>query len=404
MRSVDSLTKQLGRPPHVCFVAPQAFPLLASRDDVQFVGGAELQQVVVARELAARGYRVSMVGLDFGQPDEVTIDGITVFRAYRPTAGIPVLRFVSPRLTGIWRCLVRADADIYYQRTASMLAGVVAAYCRRHGKRSVFAAAGNPDLEPRTPRIRYARDRWLYGYGLRRVDRILVQNEEQASLCRVHWHREPVLVPNCLQSIPAMPWEPGRNVLWVSTIRRIKRPELFLDLASRLPNLDFEMIGGPDGGDPKLFEAIKSRAEGMKNVSFRGFVPLGKIEQEFDRAAVVVNTSESEGFPNAFLQSWSRGIPTVSFVDAGARHEGRPVGIRVGSNQQMVEVVAQLAASAQMRAEEGRRCRTYCLQTHSADRVLATYEQLFADLLNDGPGLRQTARFGSSSRNSGSRS
>src|SRR5688572_16541292 len=213
--------------PRICFVAPNAYPLLSGNEEIQQIGGAELQVVMVTKRLAARGRQISIISLDFGQHDQIEVDGVKVFRAYRPDKGIPVLRFLWPRLTSMWSCLKRADADIYYHQTAGVWTGVMAAFCKRHGRKSVFASASNPDLTPNTPRIRYARDRWIYAYGLRHVDRIFVQNDEQARLCRVNLKREPILVPNCYE----VPWK-NRTVsgdgyiLWVSTIRKLKRPEL----------------------------------------------------------------------------------------------------------------------------------------------------------------------------------
>ncbi len=122
-----------------------------------------------------------------------------------------------------------------------------------------------------------------------------------------------------------------RYILWVSTIRKLKRAELFLDLAQALPNYQFRMIGGPGDDEAALFESIKARASAMANVQFLGFVPFSRTEEQFDQATLFVNTSDSEGFPNTFLQAWARGIPTVSFVDAGARLDGKPIGRRVSS-------------------------------------------------------------------------
>lgn len=370
--------------PAICFVALNAFPMLAEREDADMAGGAELQQVLVAKGLAQRGYRVSMICRDFGQRQGVEIGRIKVLKAFRLDAGIPVVRFVWPRFTSIWRCLREAGADIYYQRTAGMLTGIVAAFCARNGKRSVFAAAGNPDLEPNTPRIRYTRDRWIYEYGLRNVDRILVQNEEQVKLCCENFGRSATLVPNCYPAPPASvaAGDSGTgHVLWVGSIRRIKRPKLFLDLASAMPEQRFRMIGGPGRGEEGLYRAIEDSAAAIPNLEFTGFVPYSKIDPYFDGAAVVVNTSESEGFPNTFLQAWSRGVPTVSYVDSGARYEGLPIGRQVASRDEMKDCVEQLLGGVE-RTRLGERCRRYYEENHSPGRVLDLYENLFRELLD----------------------
>lgn len=374
------------RLPQICFVAPNTYPLLAGDEQLPVIGGAELQQAIVSRALVERGYAVSMICRDFGQDEQVEVDGIRVFRTFKLEDGIPILRFFWPRLTSIWRCLANADADIYYQRSASMLTGVVAAFCRRAGKKSIFAAAGNPDLERATSRIRYARDRLIYEYGLRHVDRILVQNDEQERLCQLNFGRRATQIPNCYPAPSSPSSGTGQYVLWVSTIRALKRPELFLDLAEALPGRAFRMIGGPGRGEEALFESVMARAVKIANLEFLGFVPYNKIDDHFDDASVFVNTSTSEGFPNTFLQAWARGVPTISFIDSGARAEGHPVGCQVDSVSAMAERLASWLANPVERSSEGQRCRAYFEGNHSPSQVLHLYEELFRELL---PGTRR---------------
>lgn len=381
--------------PSICFIAPKAYPLLAGMDDVQLIGGAELQVVIVAKLLAERGRKVSMICLDFGQPQQIQIDGVNVLRAYRLDQGIPVLRFLWPRLARIWQCLKLANADIYYQQTAGVWTGVMAAFCRLHARKSIFAAASNPDLQPNTPRIRYSRDRWIYAFGLRNVDRIFVQNVEQAQLCKESLGRDSILVPNCYEA-PAIRSAKAEDncILWVSTIRQLKRPQLFLELAQAFPRLKFRMIGGPGDGEHALFDDIKARAGTISNLEFLGFLPFNQTEAQFDQATILVNTSESEGVPNAFLQAWARSIPTVSFVDAGARLEGTPVGVTTGSMQEMIASVAELIADEHKRLAEGRRGAEYVSRHHSPKSIVGLYERIFEDLMRDQgpPGPRSCAR------------
>src|SRR5262249_58821634 len=107
--------------PSTCFAAPFAWPVLADIPELKIVGGAEVQQSILSRALAQAGFRVSMVCNDFGQPDGVRVHGVTVYKTHRLDAGIPVVRFLHPKLSTTWAALRRADADIYYTRSSSML-------------------------------------------------------------------------------------------------------------------------------------------------------------------------------------------------------------------------------------------------------------------------------------------
>lgn len=364
-----------GTRPHICFLAPNAYPLLVGDESLEVAGGAELQQVLIAKALVRRGYRVSMICLDFGQEDRDTVDGVVVYKAFRPDAGVPVLRFFSPRLTSLWRCLKDVDADIVYQRGAGMVTGILAAYSRRHGSKSIFAMAG-------ATKIRFSRDRWLFQYGIRHVDGIVVQNSFQRELVRRETGRDAILIPNCYQ-FPDTTWpRTERGVLWVSTIRHVKRPHLFLDLAQALPDHEFTMVGGRDLLDVALYGEIESRAALLPNLRFEGFVPYAEVHRYFDEASLFVNTSESEGFPNTFLQTWSRGKPTVSFIDSGARMHGQPVGRIVTSFEELVATVAKLLEDRAERARLGGMANEYVRANHELDRVLDLYEDVFQQLLS----------------------
>src|SRR5581483_7005822 len=206
-----------GRKPHVCFVAPYAWPVLARDPAIQVVGGAEVQQSILARLLAAAGYRVSMITLDHGQPSPVMVDGISVHKAFSLGSGIPVVRFLHPRLTTMWQVLGEVDADVYYQRSSAMWTGVVAQFCRRHGKRSIFAGASDRDFEIGQEQIHLARDRWLYRWGVAHVDRVIAQNAFQLESCRRNHRREALVIPSCYAPPPHAQRATLANdrVLWV---------------------------------------------------------------------------------------------------------------------------------------------------------------------------------------------
>ena len=116
----------------ICFVGLDNLPVLAPEYRRHTIGGESVQQTLLSRALARRGHDVSMVVADYGQTNGAKWEAIRVFKAYRPDAGIPVLRFIHPRWTGMWSALARADADLYYTSCAGMHVGLVALFCRRH--------------------------------------------------------------------------------------------------------------------------------------------------------------------------------------------------------------------------------------------------------------------------------
>ena len=365
----------------ICFVAITAYPLIKPDSDIRRVGGAELQQAMIARALAERGHDVSMVCMDHGQEDGVVIDGVTVYKCFKPDEGIRVLRFVHPRFTGIWRAMQRANADIYYQRAAAAITGFVAAYCRRRHKISVFCGAGNPDFEKNSSRMESKYEKVFYEYGLRNVNQILVQNDDQASLCRQNFARESIIVPNGYQLPAAATADPNGYVLWVSTIRALKNPGAFLALARELPQFQFRMIGGPGADEEDLYQQVAAEAASITNLEFLGFVPFSDIEPHFNGARLLVNTSDSEGFPNTFLQSWSRGIPTISFIDCGARRDGHAIGWIAASQKQMADFIEELMASDERWQESGSSVLAYFEENNTMEKAVLSYERIFGSLL-----------------------
>jgi glycosyltransferase involved in cell wall biosynthesis len=282
----------------------------------------------------------------------------------------------------MWRVLREVDADVYYQRSSAMWTGVIAEFCRRYGKRAIYAGASDRDFEIGQEQILLGRDRWLYRRGLARVDRIVAQNPFQVESCRRNHKRAAVLVPSCYVPPPHAQRAKVENdpVLWVGTIHGYKRPEIFLELAERLPHRRFVMIGGPSIGGERLkagyFEDMRDRAARLPNLEFTGFLPLHQVEQWFDRARLLVLTSVYEGMPNVFLQAWARGVPTVSTVDVGA-----PVNTVFADAAQGAAKVEALLSNTALWDQASADSLAYFERNHSSTEVLARYARLLEELV-----------------------
>jgi glycosyltransferase involved in cell wall biosynthesis len=329
---------------HVCFVSMTVYPVLHGDTKLPGIGGAELQQVQIARVLQRMGHQVSFVTLDHGQPDGEILQGCRVYKAYSPHAGLPGLRFIHPRWTGIRSAVLRANADIYYVRTAGFVPGLLALLRYRRRFRYIYAAASDSDFTPDQVWVQFARDRWLFRFGLRRADAVIVQNEVQRDLLKVNYGRDAVLIPNFLDAVPIqLPEENRTRILWVGKMREIKRPLIFVELARRVPELSFTMIGPNFKDEVALYQTVQAAAKTVPNLEVLGFQPLSEVEKHFDCARVLVSTSKMEGFQNVFLQAMRRGIPIVSYVDPDGIINANPaLGTIVDSEAGLESAVRQL--------------------------------------------------------------
>ena len=66
------------------------------------------------------------------------------------------------------------------------------------------------------------------------------------------------------------PVEKDIDVLWVSNLRALKRPELALELARQLPQVKFTLAGGPMPGGETYYEDVRAAAARLPNVTMPG--------------------------------------------------------------------------------------------------------------------------------------
>lgn len=372
------------RQPHVCFVSMNLYPILNSSAGIEFAGGGEVQQAIVAGLLQANGVRVSVLTGDYGQPAFEDRNGIHVHRVSSPgRRGIKGLRFIYPLLTDVVAALDRIDPDIVYYRVAGFRTAAAAYYARTRGKRFVYACASDREFQVRSVSGLPRRDEWLFQAALRAADAILVQNIRQRELLAKAFGRDGVIVPNCHAEPNAGRAAHAGAVVWVGIFKPVKRPELFIELARRFPSKKFVMVGGADNAndpDHAYHQEMRALAAGVRNLEFVGFVPFSKVGQHFDDACLLVNTSDREGFPNTFLQAWIRGVPSMSFV----RPEVDPgrVGTIVCSDlDDMAMRLGELITHEDLWRAASEACEAHFGRSHKTDAILLKYLALFDRLL-----------------------
>ena len=359
----------------LCIISLGAYPLLAGKD-IDFVGGAELQSSLLARELAKRDFEVSLIVLDHGQPSPQTIDGIRVLKAY-PAATPMGIGFST--VLALWKALAQADADVYYGFRGA--AGIMALYCLLKRRKLVIGIPS--DMEVAAERAgRLSLNNWLWRFDLRTAARVVAQTTYQQEMLRTHFRRESTLI-NAYHPVGDAYDDKVQPpvVLWVSTIRpQWKQPELFLRLAEAIPEATFRMIGGPSK-DEAFYERIREQASRIANLDFVGFVPHSEVGRHFEEASVFVNTSEIEGFPNTFLEAWARYTPVVSLnVDPDEIICDHDLGFHSRTFEQMVEDVRSLLQDGDLRKEIGKRGRRFVESEYDLNVIADQFAELFTSL------------------------
>lgn len=360
----------------ICIVGLDDYPQLAKLKTAKYVGGESVQHVLLAHAWRDLGHDVSMIVHDHGQGRVTTVDGIRAVAPYSRDEGIPVLRFAHPRLTGMIGAMREIDADIYYQSPAGAATGITAWFCRKHGKRFISRIASDLACIPGKQLIRYWRDRKIYEYGLRNADLIVAQSEQQRNLLQQNYGLKSEVLDMAVEMPSGPQPEKDIDVLWVSNLRPVKRPEIVLDLARRLPNVRFTLAGGALPGAEDYYRTVTEAARSIPNLSCPGAVPYTDVGTMFSRAKIFLNTSQIEGFPNTFLQAWVRGVPVVAFFDPDSLIKRSQLGHTATDIEDMGRAIVRLLADHDERDRIGERARAYAIAQFGPKHIASRYLEM----------------------------
>ncbi len=366
----------------VCIVSLNIVPFFVRTPESKF-GGAETQAGFLARAFESAGADVVLVVANKKESDRLPYRSENAFVSEQ---GLPGLRFVYPRMHGVLEAMQRANADVYYQRNAGAVTGIASWYCQRHNRVFVYGAGSDTDFSMREVIMSGTsswRDRFLYMYGLRRADGVVVQNEQQAQACRESIQREARVIPNgiAVGNGDAPVLRRTGPVTWIGALRAVKQPAMFLDLARRLPELRFLMVGGPVDSEPEHAARVRYEARDIPNLTLTGRVAPEEVSRILSESSVLVNTSRFEGFPNAFLEAWTAGVPIVSLVDVDDVLSRERVGVVCDSVESLAGALARLTADPEQLIAMGERARELVRRRYSPEVLGPKYLEYFDELL-----------------------
>lgn len=340
----------------VCFISPLGYGLYSPKGGYPF-GGAEVQFYLLANQLAQDvTFEVSVLTTVREDSGREQYGALRVFtRKGRDRLALPVgmsLASWMSRIAGFLRaflemgCQLRQiDADVFLHAGAGVEVGAYALLCRLMRKRFIFFIASSADLSGSQGAVTGPL-KWLFPLGVRLAHAVVCRTVDQQSLLQARYRRSGVLIRTG-HPLPPRQAVPGPYVLWVGRGNPLKQPEMFLDLAGRMPRHRFVMVIAREDLHFDLLTKVRARAAMLGNLELYEDVSWSKIDNYFARARVFVNTSTYEGFPNTFVQAALHGAPVVSWrVDPDQLLSSRQLGLCAGDSlDRLVDLVQGLCES-----------------------------------------------------------
>ena len=328
---------------------------------------------LLATELARDdAFTVSFVTADYGQDQIETIDNIRIIK------GLNLKQNALAGAIKIYKAMQTADARIYFQEATSPGTFLVSLFCRL--KKRIFVYRTASERECNGTYIRqYPFVGRLFAWALRQAAQVIVQNEKDAENIQQTIHVRPIVIPNA-QHLPQQTQSPKDKILWVGRSTRIKRPDLFLMLAEQFPQENFVMICQRGTGD-KDYELLAEQAGKIANLEFIERVGFDQIDTHYRTAKALVNTSDSEGFPNTFIQACAAATPILTVnVNPDNFLTKYNCGLCADGHWNKFTEQLKMLLEPERAKQHGQNARKYAEEKHDINKVIQTYKDLFSKL------------------------
>ncbi|MGB2807984.1 MAG: glycosyltransferase family 4 protein [Sedimentisphaerales bacterium] len=370
------MTTEAIEPIRICFVILNAYPLF-NPDVKDVIGGAEVDSYYIATELAKdQNYQVSCIVADYGQEPIEVREGVTLIRSSD---------FSTKRISAtfrLWQALRRADAQIYVRKLSSAVTTEVAFFCKRFGRRFIYRTASSVECDGT-----YIREHFFRGKGfiwsLHHADAVIAQNKTGVKNLAetVGVFAQVIKNPHRL---PPLVQKERDTILWVGRSAKVKRTELFLELAKQMPQQQFTMICQKAIKDTE-YDSLVAKAQQITNLEFIPRVPFHKIREYFQRARMLVNTSDYEGFPNTFIQACKWATPILSLnINPDGFLDKYECGMCANGNWELFLNMLKQILVRETAEKLGGNAREYAEEFHDQAKIIKQYKVLLKKLVKCG--------------------
>ncbi len=296
------------KPIKICFFSPAIYPLFAKTEDIH--GGAELQTYFLAKGLSKNNqFSISVITGNYKQKKKQNIDNILIIRSFKMRMNDNILlKFIKS--LNYFAQLLFLNPDTIFTTAAHATVGITGFYAKLFNKKHLHRTAHSDDVDLTWIEKNGIAGKF-YKYGLENAHQLITQTKEHQLLLKKHHKKEAIIFRNIFD-VKNIDVKKDGYILWVSRFANWKRPQLFLNLAKKIASNQFVMICPTFNYNNKDWLEFRQKARLIKNLKFIDQVPFSQIQSYFNKANIFINTSETEGFPNTFLQAAAGKTPIIS--------------------------------------------------------------------------------------------
>jgi glycosyltransferase involved in cell wall biosynthesis len=352
----------------VCLISLGAYPLLAESDHLT-QGGAEIQFVLLGKNLRARGFDVHFIVKDTNHNQCEMLGNISIHKlSFNYMNGKKF--FLLNDWMDFFICLFAIDADYYFIKTPRHLLFPLAIFTQFSKKKVIFVGQIDEDVLSDNVKKKDGLIGYLfYRIGIRQAFFTVSQNIKQMKGFIFNFKKRSVLIKNYLSLNTEFSSTPKNYILWVGNNHSKKHPEIFLRLVKDFPEFKFVMIMSTTAQNP-TDRTIKQIADKLPNLDYKGFIPFSSIAKYFEEAVLFIGTSDMEGFPNTYIQAWQTKTPVISLhIDPDFVIQRFMLGRLSGSYEKLCHDLQMLMNDAQLRFAIGENCKRYVDNHHHELKV-----------------------------------
>lgn len=177
------------------------------------------------------------------------------------------------------------------------------------------------------------------------------------------------------------------KILFAGRLDENKRPERFVSLASSLsrkfPHRTMQFLIAGDGPLRAGLE-VQARARGLLPERLKFLGVCGNMGELYNRADILVSTSEREGTPNVVLEAMAHGLAVVATKAGGTAEildESRGILTAPGDARQLHDAVGKLVEDKNLRLRLGAEARRYAAENHSPDYLQKHLTEIYEKLI-----------------------